>query len=195
MVLKFEDFVNEGLWAKGIERSKTGEVRLENKIMDIYNVFDEWHKDRKLNFNYRYENINNKQNVLFTDDEWKELRDKVYDKLSKISICEDITDEMNEKPNSAKAIIDEVEGGHCVVYTNEKDINIDMVGKIDDDDKNLYITNRYLKYNNDVHASTSRYTPKDFFKYHKSIGKFYKIYRIPNDVYLMIYNDNTYKWK
>ena len=29
-ILNFDEFVNEGLWAKGIERSKTGEERIEN---------------------------------------------------------------------------------------------------------------------------------------------------------------------
>ena len=31
MVLKFDEFINEGLWAKGINRSKTGDERLEDK--------------------------------------------------------------------------------------------------------------------------------------------------------------------
>ena len=30
MVKKFEDWISEGLWSKGIERSKTGDVRMEN---------------------------------------------------------------------------------------------------------------------------------------------------------------------
>ena len=32
MVLKFEDYIKEGLWSKGVDRSKTGEERSENKI-------------------------------------------------------------------------------------------------------------------------------------------------------------------
>lgn len=32
MIKKFEDFVNEGLWKSGIERSKSGEERLEDKV-------------------------------------------------------------------------------------------------------------------------------------------------------------------
>ena len=32
MVLKFEEYINEGLWSKGIERSKSGEERLGDKI-------------------------------------------------------------------------------------------------------------------------------------------------------------------
>lgn len=32
MILKFDEFINESLWKKGIERSKTGDVRLESKV-------------------------------------------------------------------------------------------------------------------------------------------------------------------
>ena len=43
MILKFEEFINEGLWAKGIERSKTGEKRQEsNSVIDIYLKNVEW---------------------------------------------------------------------------------------------------------------------------------------------------------
>ena len=31
MVKKFEEWINEGLWSKGIERSKTGEIRKEDE--------------------------------------------------------------------------------------------------------------------------------------------------------------------
>ena len=31
MIKKFGEFVNEGLWSKGIERSKTGEIRKEDE--------------------------------------------------------------------------------------------------------------------------------------------------------------------
>ena len=41
MIKKFEEFINEGLWSKGIERSQTGEQRIENKnkLKDIASDF------------------------------------------------------------------------------------------------------------------------------------------------------------
>ena len=30
MILKYDEYIKEGLWSKGIERSKTNQSRLEN---------------------------------------------------------------------------------------------------------------------------------------------------------------------
>ena len=36
MILKYEEYIKEGLWSKGIERSKSDVDRLEHKITQSY---------------------------------------------------------------------------------------------------------------------------------------------------------------
>ena len=36
MILKYEEYIKEGLWSKGIERSKSDVDRLEHKLTQSY---------------------------------------------------------------------------------------------------------------------------------------------------------------
>lgn len=40
MVKKFEEFISEGLWSKGVERSETGEERLGDKLPPLFREED-----------------------------------------------------------------------------------------------------------------------------------------------------------
>ena len=40
MIKKFEEWINEGLWSKGVERSHTGEERLGDKLPDLFKADD-----------------------------------------------------------------------------------------------------------------------------------------------------------
>ena len=44
MILKYDEYIKEGLWAKGIERSKTGKMRKEELDMfnDMYDILPDW---------------------------------------------------------------------------------------------------------------------------------------------------------
>lgn len=53
MLLTFEEYIKEGLWSKGVDRSKSGEERLENKVVLNTNEF----KEIDLGFPFVFANI------------------------------------------------------------------------------------------------------------------------------------------
>lgn len=189
MVKKFKEFIEEGFLSKTLNRAKTGELRKEEKSLDnIFNVFKEWHKGHRLNFQYSYDQLKLDKKVLIPRDEWDELVTDVHDKLSKLPLCEDITSEFeNNKFRCATAFLEMVDEDFCIVYSDEKKKCINIVGQTDDTNY-YYIMQRYYTLNDEHHASCSKYKRKDFLKYNNERIKppFYKIFKLPNDVFKMI---------
>ena len=83
MIKKFDEFVNEGLWAKGIERSKTGEKRKEDiSKFDLYLKKVEWvdmgHPDVLFaKYDFPVKDIIDSEDDCFSFDDMAEIEKKL----------------------------------------------------------------------------------------------------------------------
>lgn len=88
-ILKFEDYINESLWKKGIERSKTGEERREDVINTNVNEFTEVDLSDELPFVFADMDLVFDDMKVFTYDEML----SAVDYISKKSDWRIMTDE------------------------------------------------------------------------------------------------------
>ncbi|MCM1218238.1 MAG: hypothetical protein NC548_27445 [Lachnospiraceae bacterium] len=195
MVKKFKEFIEEGFLSKTLNRAKTGELRKEESALDIiFNVFKEWHKDHRLNFQYGYDQLKLNKEVLIPRDEWDKLVSDVHDKLSKLHLCEDITSQF-ERPNFdyASSFLKIVDNDYCIVYSDANKKCINVIGQTDDT-KYYYIMDRHYTFNDKHHASCSKYERDRFIRYNTIKSPFYKVFKLPNDFFKLLYDENDFHY-
>ena len=88
MVLKFEEFINEGLWSKGIERSKTGEERMEEKIISNIDTLNGIDLGEDFLISDEYLSINGEDR--FTLDEYRQYEEFIHSKGWRLPELDDI---------------------------------------------------------------------------------------------------------
>ena len=117
MILKFEDYIKEGLWSKGLERAQTGEERLEDKTnyfkVDDYDYF----------FKFKWgKTIKTCAIEIYTEPDTDGLVAKFkYPNIRKI--------------NGPKYIITDVYGNEYTVDNENVDVDVDMlIDEFDNED-------------------------------------------------------------
>ena len=91
-ILNFNEFINEGLWSKTLNRGRTGEVRLEDIDMtpderECYKLLKEWCRGGQFNV----ENERKQQRFSF-DQDFEQFQKNLYDGLSKLDCCKLLID-------------------------------------------------------------------------------------------------------
>ena len=115
-ILNFNEFVSEGLWAKGINRSKTGEERLEDNDLtpeerQVYDLLKEWCIGGQLNttkgkFEPRHS----------FDKDWDDFQKNLFDQLSKIECCKLLIDNPHYTQSKLK-IVNCINNGYGVILS------------------------------------------------------------------------------
>ena len=114
MILKFDEYIKEGLWAKGVERSQSGDLRTEDKDffkqerMRPLEKFDKFYiqcKELGLYFIYHYPKMKHIAQFNFVDEKPKNVY--FYKGLVLTDDCTDKEKEIINSDDFIKSIYDE----------------------------------------------------------------------------------------
>ena len=170
--------INEGLWNKGLNRSKTGEVRkelldgLSQEEFKIYDILNKWFEQ----IDIRWNNIRNRADCYF-EGNWEEFQTELFNNL----------DKTNSKKirNNIDSLKSAIENNYGVIYVIKSAIGVErclhFVGFLDNkqtsltihyfakDNIDFIINSLYQKYNVNVNIHTS--------------DKIFVAYAIPHNVF------------
>lgn len=116
MVLKYNEYIKEGLWSKGVKRSETGEERLEDNDLtpeerQVYDLLKEWCKGGQFNITKgKFEPRHS------FDKDWDEFQKNLFDQLSKIDCCKLLIDNPHFTHSKLK-IINTINNGHGIIFS------------------------------------------------------------------------------
>ena len=94
MILKFEDYIKEGLWSKGLERAQSGEERIGDKIDSNINELNG--VDLGLPFLIADEDLKVENKDEFTFDEMNHYRKMIEKNGWRIPTIKDLQDNLDK---------------------------------------------------------------------------------------------------
>ena len=180
MVKKFEEFISEQLWSKGIERSKSDKTRKEelNGLTQdeykLYQYFKEWTTNNPLNINTSEFKKNNGKPYEYG-------RKFPKDFISNIK-SSNITTRLYEWPEISKALKQK----QGIIYTDKNFDNIVMI-YLDDDNYIMDLSTTFYRDMDMSYTCLSKMKRNDVSDYEKKHNIPYNAYSIPINVLIRVF--------